>query len=264
MIDIGWLAANGPCEEFQAGDIIPCPGGREVADRAMYILLSGKVEITTIGKRSSSPNLLFPGDVFCGREFFTGVAENEYTAAADSVVYLLSENSFSDLSWSQPDIVFELLRAAYAPQKKLAALSSSAPQKPVAVTAANTKTVQEKKRAQEAKAAQEARGTQEVNTQQGSKTTQEAKGVQAPKTAQEIKPDPKATRTTAAVAKEQAAASATQAGMSAGDSLFPQGHKMYPGITKPDYMRLVYAKEYVCPFCKKKFSDYKVFSSKLY
>ena len=48
------------------------------------------------------------------------------------------------------------------------------------------------------------------------------------------------------------------------EGIFPIGHKQFPGIEKPSYSRLVYAKDYNCPCCKKKFKDFKIFSSKLY
>lgn len=46
-------------------------------------------------------------------------------------------------------------------------------------------------------------------------------------------------------------------------SLFPKGHKSYPGVTKPDYGKLVYDMEYTCPNCGKKFKGKRVFASKL-
>ncbi len=45
--------------------------------------------------------------------------------------------------------------------------------------------------------------------------------------------------------------------------LFPDGHKGYPGVTKPEYAQLVYDKEYKCPFCSKGFKAKKTFESKL-
>lgn len=46
--------------------------------------------------------------------------------------------------------------------------------------------------------------------------------------------------------------------------LIPHNHKGYPGITKPEYEKLVYKKKYKCIFCKKEFEGFKIFQSKLY
>ena len=64
MIDIGWLAQNGPCEKFSAGQVVPCPGGSGESEKAMYILLAGRVDVTGAGKKKSPDISLFPGDVF--------------------------------------------------------------------------------------------------------------------------------------------------------------------------------------------------------
>jgi len=46
--------------------------------------------------------------------------------------------------------------------------------------------------------------------------------------------------------------------------IFPKSHKGYPGIIKPEYSKFVFPKEYDCPLCKRTFTDYRVFRSKLY
>jgi len=46
--------------------------------------------------------------------------------------------------------------------------------------------------------------------------------------------------------------------------IYPDGHKQYPDITKPEFSALVFPKEYKCPFCKASFKDFRVFRSKLF
>ena len=266
MIDIGWLAQNGLCKKYPAGEIIPSPVDMSDEEKAMYILLSGKVDVYANGGNAPAEVSLSPGDVFGGHEFFTGTTGNVYAATTDSVVYVITEESFADLSWSQPDIVFELLRAAYIAPGKPADPMDEAREKIVSVkekAAAAKKAAQD---AKEAKAAAEAKTTGEAAKAAGqaAKTAGEGKTAgQAAKTAREAKTAGEAAKNQ----KDGAAAGAPPATITAipvSDPLFPEGHKQYPGITKPEYERLIYPKEYVCPFCKKTFKDYKVFSSKLY
>ena len=231
MIDIGWLAQNGPCERFAAGQEVPCPGGAaDGAEKAMYILLVGRVDVTGAGKKKSPGISLFPGDVFGGAEYFADNADNVYTAAIDSVVYVINESSFSDLSWSQPDIVLAVMRAAYVPQGQPTVQAKSMQEKAAAAAQAKAKA------APEAKAAPDGALSRMAGT----------------------------AATAASAAAPASAAQAAQPVEPVGIALFPEGHKHYPGFTKPTYARLVYPKDYTCPFCKKEFKDYKVFGSKLY
>ena len=48
------------------------------------------------------------------------------------------------------------------------------------------------------------------------------------------------------------------------NAFFPEGHKGYPGVRIPANPKLMYRKDYTCPFCKKLFNGIKVFHSKLY
>ena len=227
MIDIGWLAQNGPCEKYSAGQTIPCPGGEDGSERAMYILLAGRVDVTGAGRKPSPGISLLPGDVFGGIEYFTDKVECVYTAAIDSVVYVMNETSFHDLSWSQPDIVLEMMKAAYVPQGKPTIQVKSMQEK--AATAASVK----------AKAAQGAKAASEPAA--------EPSGIGQ-----------------AASSTPQTDLQALHEAMPVGSLLFPEGHKRFPGITKPAYLRLVYPKDYTCPVCKKTFKDYRIFGSKLY
>ena len=241
VVDIGWLAQNGPCERYAAGQTIPCPGGADGSERAMYILLVGRVDVTGAGRKPSPGISLFPGDVFGGSEYFTDKVECVYTAAFDSVVYVINETSFHDLSWSQPDIVLAVMKAAYIPQGK---------------PTNQVKTMQEK-------AANAA--SAKAKTMQGAAMVQGAAKAQEEKAAQEAKAAAPGTSAAAAVASaQQADRQAPPEGMPAAGTFFPEGHKHYPGITKPTYMRLVYPKDYTCPVCKKTFKDYRIFASKLY
>jgi len=193
MIDIGWLIEQGPCRKYTAGKNVPCPGGPEPSQRAMYVLLAGRVDVYK--KSAAGGTQMFAtiqkGDVFGGREYFTDADDCTYVAGADSVVYVITEDSFNDLSWSRPEILFDILRAAYTPEDI-------------------------RKKAQEAVKA----GAEE--------------SVQ------------------------------TKAAAHAVANLFPEGHKHYPDITHPEYTKLVFPKDYKCPFCKKEFKDFRVFRSKLY
>ena len=81
MVDVTWLAETGPCRKFRAGARIPCPGAT-VSERAMYILLDGRVDVfrTSAAGGTQSAGSLLPGDVFGGREFFNGIDDAVYTA----------------------------------------------------------------------------------------------------------------------------------------------------------------------------------------
>ena len=227
MIDIGWLAQNGPCEKYPAGQRIPCPGGEDGSERAMYILLGGRVDVTGAGKKPSPGISLLPGDVFGGAEFFTEKVEYIYTAALDSIVYVINETSFHDLSWSQPDIVLAVMKAAYVPQGKPTIQVKTMQEKAAVAASAKAKSAQEAKVAPVPAAAP-------------------VSGAKQPASEPQI--DLKTPHET----------------IQAGSILFPEGHKHYPGITKPAYLRLVYPKDYTCPVCKKTFKDYRIFGSKLY
>ena len=217
MIDIALLARIGPCKKFASGQRIPCPGGSGDSDREMYILVSGMVDVLKASAAGGTKTVasLLPGDVFGGREFFTDTGDCAYNAAVDSIVYIISENTFDELSWTRPEILFEVLRAAYMPLRKMSASQKSA------MATASFGSMEKTKAA---------------------RTPPERAG-----------------------AEQAKAFSPHEAAMAlAGDEIFPQGHKMYPGITKPEYAQLVFPKEYECPFCKKPFTDYRVFRSKLY
>ena len=60
MIDISWLASTGPCKKFVTGQRIPCPGGPDPADRAMYILLAGRVDLKAVADVNVTRLLLMP------------------------------------------------------------------------------------------------------------------------------------------------------------------------------------------------------------
>ena len=44
---------------------------------------------------------------------------------------------------------------------------------------------------------------------------------------------------------------------------YPEGHRGYPGVTRPEDGKYILKQEYVCPNCRKKFSGEKVLTSKL-
>ena len=217
MVDISWLIEQGPCKKYAAGASIPCPGGQDPSQHAMYILLAGQVDVLKKSAAGGTQKVasIIKGDVFGGREYFLKVEDSAYIVSADAVVYVITEESFNDLSWSRPDILFEILRASYLPPRKPVAVAKAAP-------------------AQEKQAAAQPAAAGAVKTP------------------------------AAAGAKRPGQASASASGGAAAPSLFPEGHKQYPDITKPEYAQLVFQKEYNCPFCKKKFKDFRVFRSKLY
>ena len=248
MIDVGWLAETGPCKMFKSGQSIPCPGPSESSERAMYILIVGKVDVYKAGESGAAELVgsLGPGDVFGGREFFTDVVEYVYATVADTVVYVLSESSFNDLSWAQPQILFDVLKAAYTPLSETVGElageegSGDAQKKaPAPKDAAKEKTVPSIKETAKAKAAEKQKAAARSKTAGRPDTT----------AASHEKPD-ELTDFHAFIPNDF--------------SIYPEGHKQFPGITKPEYAQLVYPKDYVCPFCKKEFMEYKVFRSKLY
>ena len=233
MIDVVWLAETGPCSKFAAGQRIPCPGGSDASTRAMYILLTGRVDVfkkSAAGGTQSAGSLL-PGDVFGGREYFFDDDDNVYNAGVESVVYVINRDSFNDLSWSRPDILFEIIKAAYVPLRKLTASQKTA------MSAA-------------------------AGPEPGAKPVRGAQGAAATKDRVAG-----AGRAQGGAAGQDSAASALV--MSAADSdsmiaIFPEGHTGFPGVTHPEYKELVFPKDYECPFCKNTFSDFRIFRSKLY
>jgi len=244
MIDIGWLVEHGPCKKFTAGMNIPCPGGPDPAQRAMYILLAGRVDVL---KKSAAGGTqvvasLLKGDVFGGREYFADANDCTYVAGIDSAVYIVTEESFNDLSWSRPEILFDILRAAYMPMRKMSAAdrSSSAQQEKAAPAAASA--------AAPAAAAAAAPAA--------------AKEKEAPAISDE--PPAPANEEKVDIRKKAQQAVRAKAGANAMGSLYPEGHKHYPDITRPDYTKLIFPKDYNCPYCKKSFKDFRVFRSKLY
>ena len=241
MIDIGWLVEHGPCRKFTAGMTVPCPGGPDPSQKAMYILLAGRVDVH---KKSAAGGTqivasLIKGDVFGGREYFTGVDDCSYIAGIDSAVYIINEESFNDLSWSRPEILFDILKAAYMPLRKMTAASRAAP------------------------AAQAASGAPEKAAVTPAKAA-------TPQSVTPAKAAPAATAAPATpansgVAQQVPAAAAKATPIAVTQSgIYPEGHKKYPNIVKPEYSALVFPKEYKCPFCKSSFKDYRVFRSKLY
>ncbi|MCL2046379.1 MAG: DUF2225 domain-containing protein [Oscillospiraceae bacterium] len=247
MIDIAWLAQHGPCMKFQEGDVIPCPGtGAGNTEKAMYILLGGRVDVTGTPRKPATAISLFPGDVFGGEEYFKNRSEKVYTAAADCVVYVITESSFSDLSWSQPETVFAVLRAAYIPQGRPTVKTISAmgkQEKAVSQTAVGESAAKPQSESDIAKASTIATSTGEASTEAAADVVGEADAV---------------------AAVDGASTAVSPVAIPVTGALFPQGHKSYPGVTKPEFAALVYEKEYSCPNCKQKFTDYKIFSSKLY
>jgi len=256
MIDIGWLVEHGPCKKFNAGTAIPCPGGPKPSQRAMYILLAGRVDVH---KKSAAGGTqivasLLKGDVFGGREYFTDADDCTYIAGIDSAVYVISEESFNDLSWSRPEILFEILRAAYMPLRKMTAASRTAQQEKEAAQAATAKAAPAK-----AKAA--------VEPPAQGKAAAPAKAEKQPAAAQGAAVPSQGLAPTQGLAPSQGLAPAQTAAVDAKvteTGIFPAGHKHYEGITKPEYLPLVFPKEYKCPFCKASFKDVRVFRSKLY
>jgi len=234
MIDISWLVEHGPCKKFSTGANIPCPGGPDPAQRAMYILLAGRVDV--LKKSAAGGNQivasLLKGDVFGGREYFTNADDCTYIAGIDSAVYVISEESFNDLSWSRPEILFEILRAAYVPMRKMSAASRTSQQEK-----ASTAPVQ---------APEEAPEKSEV-------PAQSTAPVQSAAPAQSEPP---------VNAAEPVIVQAEPIPVQG--EFYPPGHKKYPGIVKPEYLPLVFPKDYKCPYCKVGFKDYRVFRSKLY
>jgi len=255
MIDIGWLVEHGPCKKFKAGANIPCPGGPEPSQRAMYILLAGRVDVlkkSAAGGKSIVASLL-KGDVFGGREYFTNADDCTYVAGIDSAVYVITEESFNDLSWSRPEILFDILKAAYLPLRKMTAADRGAQKEETATDAAS------KAPATSAEAAKPAASKAATPAAKTPVTAAKPAAKAAAKDEVDVR---KAAQDAVRAGAEEAVL--TKAGQKAFAELFPEGHKLYPDITKPEFLPLVFPKDYVCPFCKKAFKDVRVFRSKLY
>jgi len=229
MIDVKVLLEQGPCKKYNSGDKILCPG-MENGQKCMYILLSGSIDIL---KKSAAGGLqkassLIEGDVFGGREYYTGIDDFTYVASSNLVVFILTEESFNDLSWSHPGILFGILQSAYMPARAVA--KGQAPAAAAPATAAPA-------------AAAPATQAQAVSSEK------------------EATPSVKA-MAQARVRAQAAAASGEPQAMTG--KIFPPGHKYYTDVEIIINDKLVFPKEYNCPFCKKPFGDFRVFRSKLY
>ena len=252
MIDIGWLVEHGPCKKFKTGMTIPCPGGPGPSQKAMYILLAGRVDVLKKSAAGGSQVVasLMKGDVFGGREYFADADDYTYIAGIDSVVYVINEESFNDLSWSRPEILFDILRAAYMPLRKTTAASRTPQQDKAAAPAAS------------AKAAAPAAAPAVAATAQASAPVTPAAAAPATPAAATPATAAPANNTAAKPPPKPAPAAASVAITQSG--IYPEGHKKYPGIVRPEYSALVFPKEYKCPYCKALFKDFRVFRSKLY
>lgn len=249
MIDISWLVEHGPCKKFKSGDIIPCPGGSDEAGKSMYILLVGSVDVYKSSAAGGMQKIstLISGDVFGGREYFTDVSDFKYVSGNNTVVYVITDESFNDLSWSRPDILFEILRAAYLPLRKVSnAKLTTAP----------------KEAAKPTTTAKQAATTQEA-VKQATTPTQAATAAQ-PAAKQATAATSNATAAQPAATQATTAQSAKPASVAAVGSIFPEGHKNYTDYVDPMNTQLVFPKDYTCPLCKSSFSDFRVFRSKLY
>ncbi|MCL2627461.1 MAG: DUF2225 domain-containing protein [Oscillospiraceae bacterium] len=229
MIDVNVLLEQGPCKKFSAGDKIQCPG-QENGQKCMYILLSGSIDIL---KKSAAGGLqkassCVAGDVFGGRELFYGIDDFTYVVSSESVVFVLTQESFNDLSWSHPDLLFGILGNSYMPARKPAAVQAPAPKAEAAKPAAPAA----------------------------------AKPAAAAPAAEPVHAPTEKTQAQARVRAAAAAASGEAQTMSGG--IYPPGHKFYSDVEFSINDKLIFPKEYSCPFCKKTFNDYRVFRSKLY
>jgi len=232
MIDVKLLLEQGPCKKLNTGDKIPCPG-MEDGKKCLYILLSGSIDIL---KKSAAGGLqktssIIEGDVFGGREYFAGVDDFTYVVSSNSVVFILTEDSFNDLSWSHPEILFAILGNAFMPARKPAA-AVAPPAKPVATASP-------------------------VKPQAAAPAAASPPAVAGGESAQNIRAEAQAR-----VRASAAAASGEPQVMTGG--IFPPGHKFYTDVEITINDKLIFPKEYNCPFCKKAFTDFRVFRSKLY
>ncbi|MCL2079573.1 MAG: DUF2225 domain-containing protein [Oscillospiraceae bacterium] len=245
-MNITWLLEQGPCRDFAAGEEIPCSAGADNGNKAMYILLSGSVEAIDKNASGTAPGGAFviaPGDVFGGREYFIGACDFTYIASGDVTVYLLTKESFDELSWSHPEVLFEILRSAYSMPvlSKTQAAAKSVPQtavpKPAAVSKPAPAAVQ--------KPTPQAAVPKPVPHAAAKPTPPAAAPKPAPPAAAVQKPMP-------------------QAGGEISGGIFPAGHMQYEntGLTFND--KLIFPKEYKCPYCSKPFQDYRVFRTKLF
>lgn len=260
MIDIKWLSEHGPCKSFLKGDSIPCPGSFDASSRAMYILISGKVEVVKKDNTKGAQNAtLKPGDVFGGREYFTDIDDSFYIASEESVVYVITQESFNDLSWSKPEILFDILKAAYTPVQIFTSVASQKVSQAAPVSKVKTSTesaTTKKSPLKDAGAKAEAAKKLPLK---------EAPVTQTPQVTQtKVQPQSKPETTPRKPAIQTDKTSPAAYVPLSNDSLFPEGHGSYANITREEYKALVFPKDYTCVRCKTSFKDYRVFRSKLY
>ena len=229
MLNLGWLAKTGSCRKYIAGKSITGAGVSGLASKAVYILISGKVDVYDANTEIGMPPayVVLPGDTFGGREFFTGEAEYVYKAADDSVVYIVTEDSFGSVARRSPEILYDILKAAYTPLRKASDLSETRQNE-----GGTTGTA----------------GETEVSGASGASGASGLSG----------------TETVQAASKDIETVEAMIASIPISGDFFPENHKLYPGVTKSEYLKLVYEKDYDCPFCGSNFSGYRISNSKLF
>jgi uncharacterized protein (DUF2225 family) len=183
-MDVKLLSDPGRQRKYAKGQrIMSAPGVKE-----MYIVVEGMADVYQItpdgtlapGERAVA------GDSFGESDFFSGNSQLVFKAIEDTVVFVISRDTFDEIAAARPRIPYGLLQKAYSD-----AILAVAPHEPA-----------------------------------------HAEGAQPAAAA----PKP---------------------------SFFPKAHKGYPGVTHPEYKKLVYEMDYTCPYCGEQFKSYRIFVSKL-
>ncbi len=223
MIDLNKLEAYPHKLKVAAGEHIA------VSDplKGIYIVLKGMFdEFITQGGNLARAGSYGPGASFGAREYFGEGGQSVMAAREASAVCVVTEATFALLTTLCPEAAFSILRDACTPPR--------APQN--------------------VKAPAHTPGQVRMSTP--AKTSVPNK-VQAAKPVE--RPELRALAGSAGIVRDTG-------GMSVkvlSPQFFPDGHKGYPGIVKPEFGQFVYDKEYKCPNCYKMFKGKKIFETKL-
>ncbi len=233
MVDVTLLRDSIYHEQFPAGRPIPVEGPM----RKLYLVVSGTVSAyDAAGKKIDS---FTAGKMFGEQFFFTGNSSLRFRAETAATLFVIASGSFETIARTYPGILYELLRDA-------------------CVSPEDLQTVQEKPPVRQELKETDQPLAKAVNVREAlRKRMEELKNTAAVKPpvqqpAQQSEPQP--------VGQGEPAAATCVADHS---GLFPEGHKGYPGIQKPEYAKLLFDKEYKCPNCGQGFKGKKIFVSKL-
>ncbi len=245
-MDVGLLYDASYHKAVIAGYPVISEGGQ----RQFYIVIAGQVD--AYSRAAVRVASFAAGGAFGLHAFFCGEDDTTYIAAKDSVLFVVPERRFEELASAHPRVLYGLLEDAYAKlgvptqdSKQLLVINEKAGQ--LAVVAGELGKIETEQPAEPmetvlllGKAAADIGAFKEETF----------------KVVDTTDAQPPVEKSSVLPLREPNTGNALP-------SIFPKGHKSYPGVIRPEYKKFLFAKEIVCPNCGKTFKSQKVFMSKL-